>query len=118
MANRFTITEEDRNRIKRLYGVKGLASQQTPLKIQTNGPNVNINGQDYRLQVYKLGGWKNVSINKVNPRPDGGYDITASLGIFSQSDVVTSDTVKFIQSNVGNPEIMLGGKTPKKLVKI
>lgn len=99
--------------------LKKIISEQTPpLKIQQSDNYVTINGQNYKLQVFKLGGWKNVDIDKLNPRPDGGYDITASLGLFSQSDVVPSDTVKQIQSNLGKPEINLGGKTPKKLVKM
>lgn len=97
---------------------KLLSEQPAPLKIEREGPIVTINGQKYKLQVFKLGGWKNVEIDKLNPRPDGGYDITASLGLFSQSDVVPSDTIKQIQVNLGKPEINLGGKTPKKLVKM
>lgn len=95
-----------------------ISEQVPPIKIQQSGDYVNINGQNYKLQVYKLGGWKDVGIDKLNPRNDGGYDITASLGIFSQTDVVPSDTIRHIQNYIGKPEITLGGKVPKKLVKM
>lgn len=95
-----------------------VSEQVSPVKIQQSGNSIVINGHNYQLQVYKLGGWKNVDIDKLNPRPDGGYDITASLGMFSQSDIVPSDTIKHIQNYLGKPEINLGGKTPKKLVKM
>jgi len=95
-----------------------LSEQITPLKIEQNDKFITINGQNYKLQIYKFGTWKNVDINYLKPRPDGGYDIKASLGLFSQSDIVPVDTVQQIISNLGKPEINLGGKTAKKLVKI
>lgn len=112
MKKVITLTESDLIRL-----VKKIINEQD-FKISKSGKNVNINGQNYALQVYKLGGWKDVDIDELRPRTDGGYDIKASLGIFSQRDVVPADTINLIKNNLGKAEILLGGKTQKKLVKL
>jgi hypothetical protein len=90
------------------------------LKIQKNGNYVNLNNQSYKLQVWKLGDWRDVNIDVLTPRNDGGYDIKASLGMFSQNDVVPVDTVNLIKSYIDKQEsiIPLGGKTQKRLKKV
>ena len=98
--------------------LKKIIEQSTAqLSVQRDGTALNINGQRYKLQVYKLGGWKDVDVDDIRQTGDG-YQVKASLGMFSQTDTVPSDTVRSIKMNVGKPEINLGGKTPKKLVKI
>jgi hypothetical protein len=88
------------------------------IKVQKAGNNISINGVNYKLQIYKLGGWKNVSVDALSPRTDGGYDIEASLGFISKKDIVPADTISVIKNNLKKSEIELGGKTPKKLVKL
>ncbi len=94
-----------------------LEQSTSELSVQKDGTHLSINGQKYKLQVYKLGGWKDVNVDYIRQTPNG-YQVKASLGIFSQTDIVPTDTINVIKMNVGKPEITLGGKTPKKLIKL
>lgn len=103
---------------RKLKGVDDLNEQKGPeLNVQKDGTNVNINGQKYKLQIFKLGGWKDVDVDDIK-NTTKGVEVKASLGFISQTDLVPLDTVNVIKMNVGKPEINLGGKTPKKLVKL
>lgn len=103
--------------INRMKSIMGLSEQTKPLSVQKHGKYLNINGQVYKLQVYKLGGWKNVSVDNIQQTPNG-FELKATLGFISQTEIVPQDTVNLIVNNLGSPEINLGGKTPKKLVKL
>ena len=88
-----------------------IKAQVTPSK------NVNINGQEYKLEVKKGLGWMGVNVDKLIPIKDG-WQVTASKLGMSQTDVVSQDTINVVAKNLGQPMIDLGGKTPKRLVKV
>jgi hypothetical protein len=79
--------------------------------------NVIINGQEYKLEVKKGFGWMGVNVDKLVPTKDG-WQVTASKLGMSQTDVVPQDTINLVAKNIGQPMIELGGKTPKRLVKV
>ena len=83
----------------------------------TPDKNLDINGQIYKLEVKKGFGWMGVNIDKLIPTKDG-WQVTASKLGMSQTDNVPQDTLRVVQDNLGKPIIDLGGKTPKRLVKV
>lgn len=83
----------------------------------TPNKNVNINGQEYKLEVKKGFGWMGVNVDKLVPIKDG-WQVTASKLGMSQTDIVPQDTINLVAQNLGKPMIDLGGKTPKRLVKL
>lgn len=88
-----------------------IKAQATPKK------TVSINGQEYKLEVKKGFGWMSVNVDKLVPTNDG-WQVTASKLGMSQTDIVPQDTINLVAKNLGQPTIDLGGKTPKRLVKI
>lgn len=97
--------------------VKEQVTTKPPISVVKDGSNVSINGQKYKLQVYKLGGWKDVDVDDIKSTPNG-FQVSASFWGVSKTDLVPSDTIDHIKMNVGKPEINLGGKIQKKLVKL
>ena len=92
--------------------------QEQDIKAQkTSDGKVNINGHKYRLEVKKpLVGWMQVNIEELTP-VSSGWKVTASKMGVSQTDIVPQDTILVINKNIGQPQIDLGGKQPKRLVK-
>ena len=92
--------------------------QEQDIKAQkTSDGKVNINGHKYRLEVKKpLVGWMKVNIEELTP-VSSGWKVTASKMGVSQTDIVPQDTILVINKNIGQPQIDLGGKQPKRLVK-
>lgn len=88
-----------------------IKAQVTPSK------HVNINGHEYKLEVKKGFGWMGVNVDKLVPTKDG-WQVTASKLGMSQTDVVPKDTINVVEKNLGQTMIDLGGKTPKRLVKV
>ena len=88
-----------------------IKAQATPKK------TVSINGQEYKLEVKKGFGWMGVNVDKLVPTNDG-WQVTASKLGMSQTDIVPQDTINVVAKNLGQPMIDLGGKTPKRLVKV
>jgi hypothetical protein len=92
--------------------------QEQDIKAQkTSDGKVNINGYKYRLEVKKpLVGWMQVNIDELTSIPSG-WKVTASKMGVTQTDIVPSDTISVINKNIGQLQIDLGGKQPKRLVK-
>lgn len=85
--------------------------------VPTPDRNVDINGQKYKLEVKKGFGWMGVNVDKLVPTKDG-WQVTASKLGMSQTDLVPQDTINLVVKNLGKEMIELGGKTPKRLVKV
>lgn len=83
----------------------------------TPNKNVSINGQEYKLEVKKGFGWMGVNVDKLVPIKDG-WQVTASKLGMSQTDIVPQDTINVVAQNLGKTMIDLGGKTPKRLIKV
>jgi len=91
--------------------IEQVQAQVTPKK------NVSLNGQEYKLEVKKGFGWMGVNVDKLTPTKDG-WQVTASKLGMSQTDMVPQDTINLVSKNIGKEMIDLGGKTPKRLVKV
>lgn len=85
--------------------------------VPTPDKNVDINGQKYKLEIKKGFGWMGVNVDKLVPTKDG-WQVTASKLGMSQTDLVPQDTINLVVKNLGKEMIELGGKTPKRLVKV
>lgn len=102
-----------------------LLNEQPVLNVQvTKDKNLNIISSDfpqglkYKLQIDKgLMGWLDVNVDKVEQKGNT-YMISASFGPINRTDVVPTDTLLSIKNNLGQKKISLGGKTPKRIVKI
>jgi hypothetical protein len=83
---------------------------------KTPDNNLYLNGLKYELQI-KNPFWMRVNVNELSPA-ENGWKITASKLNVQKTDIVPSDTIKNIIKSLGQEIIELGGKTPKRLVKI
>lgn len=92
--------------------------QEQGVKAQkTNDGKVNINGYKYRLEVKKpLVGWVQVNIDDLVPTQSGWKVTVSKMGV-TKTDIVSQDTVSFINTKIGQAQIEFGGKEPKRLVK-
>jgi hypothetical protein len=83
---------------------------------KTPDNNLYLNKFKYELQI-KSPFWMRVNIDELSPVANG-WKITASKLNVQKTDIVPSDTIKNIIKSLGQEIIELGGKTPKRLVKI
>jgi len=96
------------------------------LSVNVTDNKLNINGKIYKLQVEKsvlgMNTWLDVNVEKVKPvktkEGKDTYEITASKLGTTVTEIVPYDSILLIKNNLGQKKISLGGKTPKRIVKI
>ena len=98
--------------------------EDTPTNIKvsrTNDGKLLLNNIKYRLEIYKLFGWKEVNVTHIVPK-NNSFEITGKFGPFTQTEVVPLDSVNKIKIALNQKpppsEIELGGETKKRLIKI
>lgn len=89
---------------------------------KTNDGMLLINGVKYKLQVYKLFGWRDVTVTGLTPKGTT-YEITAKLGPVSKTSIVPDKAIAKIERMVNQRPpaslIELGGEeTEKRLIKV
>jgi hypothetical protein len=85
--------------------------------VSVQNGKIIIDGHKYELQA-KLGFWKSVDVESII-KSNQDWKIKASVSFLpSVNEIIPKDKVNYITQHLGEREIMLGGKTPKKLVKL